>query len=262
MTGAPHPSTAVAATGSSARSAMVSAMSRCSGWSFVAVGAQVPAVEPAGGEHGRVLARAVLGERPGRAARGDPHVALVGVVGQVGGVLEVGLGETDRGEHVADRVEVEGLCGVARAGEREVVGRQHEAGTQHGHRLERLVRRAREDRVVRGPPHVGEGAVGPGDGDAPAVHRLHHAAPRHVGDHGCVGEGGRRGSGRLGHAATLSAASRRRGCRRAPSRRRRRGGDAPASVVGVVLTSGGKTERPGPASRPRSSGVSPGKGGR
>ena len=87
------------------------------------------------------------------AAGGDPDVALVGVVGQVGGVLQVGLGEARGREDLAHGVEVERLGRVARAGQGELVRRQGEPGAQHRDALERLVRRAREDRVV-GDPHA------------------------------------------------------------------------------------------------------------
>ena len=56
-----------------------------------------------------------------RAARGDPDVPLLGVVGQVGGVLEVGLGEARGREHLAHGVEVEGLGRVAGGREGELV---------------------------------------------------------------------------------------------------------------------------------------------
>ena len=227
----------------------------------VAVGGQVPAVEPAGGEHRRVLARAVLRQGAGGAAGGDPDVALVGVVGQVGGVLQVGLGEPCGGEHVAHAVEVERLGRVAGAGQGQVLGGQGEPGPQHRHGLDRLVRRAREDRVVGRAPGVQQGAVRAGHRDAGAVHRLHDATAGHVGDHRGVGQGRRGGCaaggrGLVGHGPDPIREGWAGGIR-AGRRAASAAGGIRASAIG---TPGTPNDR-GRASRPRSSGVSPGKGG-
>ena len=73
--GAPHPSTPTAAICSPATSATVSCSTFCSGWSALGVGLDRPVVRHTGGEHGRVLARAVHRDRarwPGRPGRRRP----------------------------------------------------------------------------------------------------------------------------------------------------------------------------------------------
>ncbi len=92
----------------------------------VAVGREVPPVDDARREHRGVLAGAVLHDGLlGPAARDPPDPRRL-VVGVVGGVLQVGLGQARAGEDLAGRLDVEVLAGVARARERQeaAVGRR------------------------------------------------------------------------------------------------------------------------------------------
>ena len=113
----------------------------------VEIGVGRPAVDDAGGEHRGVLAGAVHQHRRLRAAVAD-QLLPGGVVERiVRRGLEVGLGQAHRREEPAYALEVERLARVRGAGQREQVGRQVEADPEHAERLERLVARARQDRV-------------------------------------------------------------------------------------------------------------------
>lgn len=78
----------------------------------VAIGRQVPAVELAGGQHGCVFARAVLRDGPGSAMGRDPGGALILVVGEVRGVLQISFTESVRLQHLVHTHEVKGLSAV------------------------------------------------------------------------------------------------------------------------------------------------------
>ncbi len=150
-----------------------------------------------------MLAGAALDDGGRAAAGGDPRGALGVGVGQVGGVLQVRLGEAGTGQDAADPVEVEGLCRVARRGEGQEVGRQVEAGADHGEGLDRLERRAGQDRAggVARRHEDRAGRVGRHGGGP--VDRLDEAAAGHLDEDLGVGEDGRRAGGGHGSGVGL-----------------------------------------------------------
>ena len=144
----------------------------------------VPAVGAARREHGRVLAGAVLREGLGRPPCALPGQPLGGVQGQVGGVLQVLGGEGGSGQHPADAVQVVALARVARARQREQRALEVQPRPHHRDRLQRLVRRPREDRrlpVTGGRDHV---AVAVDRHGRAVVHALDEAGPDDTGEDG------------------------------------------------------------------------------
>ena len=155
-----------------------------------------------------MLAGAVLGQRAGRAAlrRSRPAARPRRTAGRG---CSAGPSSVSPAPARMRRtpVEVERLAGVAGAGQREQLAVEVEAGAQHRERLDRLVRRPREDRAGRRrrPPAATPPAV---DGDhAAVVDRLHETGAHDVGR----GRGRRTGtSERGGHGESLEPVRERR----------------------------------------------------
>ena len=155
----------------------------------VEIARQVPAVGGDGREHPGVLARAVLGEG-GLAVPGpDPLVAGLLVDGVVRRVAQVALGEPGAVEDLQRGLQVERLARMARAHEGELVGRQVQAGSDHGARLDWLARRPREDQPGRVAPRMLDRAVGAGDDRGAAMDALDDAVAHDVGKDRDIGEG-------------------------------------------------------------------------
>ena len=175
------------------------------------VGLDVPALREAGGEHRRVLARAVLGERRRtRPAVVRGHVPLQRgrrVQRQVRGVLQRVCAQAHGGEDLQHALQVDELAVVARGGQGEEAVRQLQARPEHRHELQRLERRARPDRRGRVARLDHRAARRVEHHEVPQVHRLHHVAADHLGQRrGAVeraarrtGHPGHRGGHALGH---------------------------------------------------------------
>ena len=163
-----------------------------SGWSGVAVGLEVPAVDDTGGQHRRVLARAVHQDRRTGSRRVRMSCSRVVVVqGVVGWRLQRGLVEADRGEDAPRTLDVEGLARVRSAGQRQQVRWQVQTQAHHAERLERLVRRPRQDRRVDGPHRPVHGPVGRQGDQRSVVVALHESGTHDLG-HDHRGRHGRR----------------------------------------------------------------------
>ena len=112
------------------------------------------------------------------------HGVPLGVLERVvGRRLEGGLVEPGRREDPAYAVEVERLPGVRRARQRQELGRQVEAEPHHRQRLERLVARPRQDRLVDAADRPVDGARRgrarrPSRSGAPRRSRIGRARPR------------------------------------------------------------------------------------
>ena len=79
-----------------------------------------PGLDPAGGQHRRVLARAVHVRPPRPAVAANDRPVRGGIAGQRLRAAEVLLGETGSAENVQGAVNVLGLAGVRRGGQRQV----------------------------------------------------------------------------------------------------------------------------------------------
>ena len=146
--GAPQPSTTTALTASPDSSARTSRDRLLQRVFRVAVGRGRPAVDDAGREHRRVLARATLRQGRRRAALDQPTLALRGVRGQAWRVLQCGLGEPGAREDDLHALAVAGLARVRAGGQGQQLAVEVEAVAQHRDRLDELVGRPRQHRHV------------------------------------------------------------------------------------------------------------------
>ena len=122
-----------------------------------------------------------IGSGPRPAAR--QAKAASGVVGERRRGLQVRRGEPGLLEDRVHALDVAGLAFVARAGQRERRAVEFQPGPQHRDGLQRLERRARQERAVRvARPHP-RGPVGAERDRVPGVHRFDHPAAVHPGEH-------------------------------------------------------------------------------
>jgi hypothetical protein len=139
--------------------------------------------------HGGVFAGAVHGDAVEAVTGADPLVAGL-VVDRVRRRCPQGrLVETRARQDPAYAVQVERLTGVGGAGQREQFAVQVEAVAEHAERLHRLVRGAREHRLV---DHAGgplDSAVGSGHHDGATVVALDESAADDVGQDHRFGHG-------------------------------------------------------------------------
>jgi hypothetical protein len=105
--------------------------------------------------------------------------------------LQVVGGEPGQVEDVVHAARVEVLAGVAGGGQREQLAVQRQPGAQHRGRLQRLVRRPREDGRVGAARGERERAVGGERRHRAAVPGLHETGPDDLGEHRVHGNVGR-----------------------------------------------------------------------
>ena len=174
---------------------------------------------PSGGQHGRMLARAVVVGGRWRGTRSQQLSRRRGVRRLVRAASQRWHGETDAGQHRRHAGNVRPGAGMGAAGERDLWRAETEAvggaALQERQRLQRLDGGAREDRpgdVADGRHHL---AVGAHHGDGAGVHALHQGAARELDQDGVAHGLGRHAglatrNSRLDEAEQQSAFSARR----------------------------------------------------
>ena len=107
-----------------------------------------PPVDAAGGEHGRVLAGAVLLKRRGRDALRSEHCAGRGAIRPRHSVSKVVFSQVRRSEQRTHRGEVARFTAVTRAGHRQLLSGDLQTGRDHRIGLHRLQARPGIDNEV------------------------------------------------------------------------------------------------------------------